>query len=143
MATDTVQLLNRIIALHASSLPVFAADAAPFSSTSDDHARDVLDMIAADHQLTVSKLAEVVIDRGGAVAQCGFPAGFTAYHDLSLNFLIGKMAQRQKNDVATIEKVAAKLTGDNEAHALIEEALGAAKGHLQSLEELAHAATAG
>ncbi len=61
---------------------------------------------------------------------------FTDTHDLSLDYLLTEMAYYQKQDIAAIERCVADLAGDPEARALAEEALGNARGHLASLEEL-------
>ena len=61
---------------------------------------------------------------------------FTDTHDLSLDYLLGKLAFYQKQDIAAIEQCVPDLAGDPQGRALAEEALGTARGHLESLEEL-------
>ena len=61
---------------------------------------------------------------------------FTGLHDLSLEYLLSELVRRQQADVDRIGEIATLLRTDPAAHALAEEALGAAKGHLASLREL-------
>ena len=135
-SSEVCSLLNDLIAIHARSLPVYLSDAAPWMTHRDAHAKDVVDLIAADQLMTVDQLAEIVIDKGGTVDQGIFPMDFTGLHDLSLDYLLVQMVHRQREDVERIADVVERLTEDAGAKAVAEEALGAAKGHLASLEEL-------
>lgn len=139
MAQAVENTLNRLIAIHARSLPVYVADAAPWGTSQDMHAQDVIDMIAADQLLTVDRLADEVMSQGGAVKQGAFPMEFTGLHDLSIGYLIGEMTRLQANDVVEIDRLVGMLDEDAAARPLAEEALGAAKGHLESLSELLNA----
>ena len=58
---QTSRLLNELIALHARSLSVYLSDASPWMTAKNAHAKDVLDLVAADQQLMVDRLAERVI----------------------------------------------------------------------------------
>ena len=70
------------------------------------------------------------------VAAGEFPMMFTAWHDLSIEFCLAKMIQRQKEAIQFIEQAVAALDRFPLAKALVEEALGASRGHLESLQEL-------
>lgn len=139
MSQDVANILNRLIAIHARSLPVYLADAAPWVADQNAPAKDTLDMIAADHLLTVDRLAEEVIAQGAAVNQGAFPTEFTGLHDLSMSYLVGEMARRQASEVVEIDDLVGQLSADAAARPVAEEALGAAKGHLESLNELLQA----
>ncbi|MEK6247533.1 MAG: hypothetical protein N2C12_05090, partial [Planctomycetales bacterium] len=56
--------------------------------------------------------------------------------DLSLDYLLQRLAEYQRNEVNWIAGCAEKLDKDPPAQLVAKEALGAARGHLQSLEEL-------
>lgn len=142
MAQAVEYILNRLIAVHARSLPVYLADAAPWGTSKDVHAQGVLDMIAADQLLTVDRLADEVMAMGGAVKQGAFPMEFTGLHDLSIGYLIREMTRRQANDVVEIDQLVGMLDKDASVRPLAEEALGAAKGHLETLNELLQGASA-
>lgn len=135
-SSEVCSLLNDLIAILARSLPVYLSDAAPWMTQRDAHAKDVVDLIAADQLMTVDQLAELVFDKGGIVHQGIFPMDFTGLHDLSLDYLLVQMVKRQREDVQRIAAVVEQLTEDARVKAVAEESLGAAKGHLESLEEL-------
>ena len=61
---------------------------------------------------------------------------FTGYHDLSLDFLITKLIEHQQKDIADIQAVVDAAEEGTDVRAIAEECLGAAKGHLESLDEL-------
>ena len=61
---------------------------------------------------------------------------YTAWHDVSFDFVLDKMIDKQRQDITAIEECVEQLTLAPLAKSVAEEALGAAKGHLESLEEL-------
>ena len=73
---------------------------------------------------------------GGEILQGEFPLEFTSLHDLSIDYLLGILIQRQENDITAIQECIEPLGSAPLAQALAEESLGAAKGNLDSLQEL-------
>lgn len=140
MSQEVAGILNRLIAIHARSLPVYLADAVPWVATQNAQAKDTVDMIAADQLLTVERLAEEVTAQGGIVSQGAFPMEFTGLHDLSMSYLLSEMVRRQAAEVVEIDELVQGLSSDASARPVAEEVLGAAKGHLESLGELLQAA---
>ena len=59
---------------------------------------------------------------------------FTGYHDLGFDFLAPKVITSQKQLVEQLEICAQALELAPHAQAMVLEALGAAKGHLELLE---------
>ena len=133
---SSVDLLNRLLAVHGRSLPIYLADAVPWVGRGRGEAVEMLQAIAADQRQTVDRIGELIMDEGGRLNLGGFPMEFTSYHDLSIDFLVTKLIQRQRDDVQQIEAVVAETENGSTIRAIAEEALGAAKGHLQSLQEL-------
>lgn len=138
----TNHLLNRLIAMHNRSLPAYLTYAAPAWHRGDDAAKETLRSIAADQRDTSERLAAMVTAHHGVVDNGEFPIYYTGYHDLSFDFLLNEIIKEQKEDIVAIEAVVAQLSMAPLAKALAEETLGAAKGHLQSLEELKQASSA-
>jgi hypothetical protein len=136
---STVSVLNRLLLLHEYSLPMYLGYAAPWTIGHDEAAKEVLMLIVADQKQLAERIGRAILDAGGVVSHGHFPLHFTGYHDLSFDFLVKRMIVAQKKDLAAIETCIAQLEGVPNAKALAEEALGAAKGHLESLEELAQA----
>jgi hypothetical protein len=134
-----VDLLNRLLALHSRSLPMYLASARPFTKPGDERALETLGHIVDDQRLMVDRIAEVISEEGGTALSGEYPMEFTNLHDLSMEFLIQRVLERQRQDLTTIEQLARQLEGYPRAFAVTREALGAAQGHLDSLEELSAA----
>ena len=131
-------ILNQVIALHARSLPVYLRDAAPWIRQEAADARATLDAIADDQLLTVNRLADYVQELDGAVDMGSFPMHYAGWHDLSLDFLLDRATENQVKAVANLEAIVSQLDGDPKAKALVEESLGAAKAHLDTLADLSN-----
>ena len=65
-----------------------------------------------------------------------FPIEFTDTHDLAIDYLIREAIVCQKQDIADLQGCVDELRLAPAAQSLAAEALGMAKGHLESLEEL-------
>ena len=135
----TNRLLNRLIAMHNCSLPAYLTYAAPAWHRGDEAAKETLRLVAADQRETSERLAAMVLQQHGLVDNGKFPIYYTGYHDLSFDFLLGEIIKEQKEDLVEIEAVVSQLSLVPLARALAEETLGAAKGHLESLNELKQA----
>ena len=133
---SSVDLLNRLLVVHGRSLAIYLTSAAPWVGQGRKEAVEVLRAMAADQQQTVDRIGELIVDEGGRLNFGGFPMEFTCYHDLSIDFLVTKLIELQQADVHQIENVVAETESGSTMRAIAEEALGAAKGHLQSLREV-------
>jgi hypothetical protein len=132
---DNYNALNRLLTTLQRSLPVYLMYASPYGG--DERARTVLKQVADDEERLAGRVADYILEHYGPVELGDYPLDFPDTHDLALDYLVGKIATCQKRDVAEIENVVRQVRGDRDAQALAEEALGAARGHLESLEELA------
>jgi hypothetical protein len=141
LGDSTIKVLNRLVEIHARSLPRYLSYASPTWHLGDEQARQVLADVAAGQQATVDRLGEMILEGGGVVQGSGFPMVFTAYHDLSFEFLLQKLLELQRRDVQLIEDCVRKLPPGSPASAVAEESLGAARAYLESLEELASVPT--
>ncbi len=131
---DTVAKLNRLLAIHQGSLANYLKDAAPWDK--QGQVGDVLREMVASHERTADRLGSLILQLGGRTEKGHFPMRFTALNDLACSYLVKKLIDHQKRDIASI----AELTGqidDAYARELAEECLGAAKAHLDSLQEAA------
>lgn len=136
MTTDPNVTLNRLLVTLHRSLPMYLADAAPWTHHGDEQARKVLGHIVADHRMYSGRIAELLLSRRRLVGFGDYPMIFTDTHDLSLDYLIGELIFYQKQDIAAIQDGALALQNDPAGRTLVEEVLGNARGHLESLEEL-------
>lgn len=133
---QTVERLNELLQIHIRSLPVYLSHARPWAPWGQERAVDVLRDVAEDQLQRVDQIAHYVQDLGGMVQTGEFPMEYTDLHDLSLDYVLKVVKQRHRRDVSRIEQLISELAEDPRAAALAQESLGAAKAHLQSLEEL-------
>ena len=137
MTLDTVRTLNQLLAIHGSSLPMYLASAPPHRQAGDERAWECLRNIIEDQRTMIDKLADYVEELGGTPNHGEYSMDFTGMHDLSMEFILRDVTERQQREIGWIEHLSGKLESDATAKALAQEALGAAKAHLQSLEECA------
>lgn len=133
---DTIDVLNRMLVLHHRSLAMYLSYAEPAWAGGDEKAKQTLALIAADEQNMVDRIAEMIADEDRNVRYGAFPMEYTGYHDLAFDFLLGKLIENQQDKILQITEAVDQLSLAPMARMLAEEALGAAKGHLQSLQEL-------
>ena len=133
----TYQALNRLLTILYRSLPMYLTYAAPWTRRGDERASEALRRIVDDQQQLSTRVAQHIIEDYGGVELGDYPLDFPDTHDLAFDYLIGKLVTCQKSDVAALEECDAALAGVREAALLAEEALGSARAHLETLEELA------
>ena len=137
MTTSTIEALNKLYVLHHRSLPVYLHYAPPYQLARNAKASATLGQIVADQTRTADQLATLVLDSGGQIDPGEFPMWFTGLHDLSVEYLVAKLSERQERFIAACEQLAESLTLAPYAQAAAREAVGEAKGHLDNLRELA------
>lgn len=133
---QTVRVLNHLLAIHHRSLPVYLLSAPPWSRRRGEPAVEALHAIAHANQKMVERIAGLIIELDGVIHYGEFPHRFADWHDLSVKFFIERAIEYQQLDLARIEKCVEWLEGAPRARALAEEALGEAKAHLETLQEL-------
>ena len=135
-SANSNDVLNRLSVIHNRSLPMYLGYAPPFYQRAKHEARQVLALIVDYQREIVDRIGSLIVDRNGTVDSGAFPMYFTGYHDLSVEFLITKVIELLLIDVTNIQACVDDLGNDPVAKAIAEEALGAAKGHLDTLQEL-------
>ena len=131
----TIRLMNELVAIHGKSLASYLTYASPAWHRGDEEARVVLNNIAEQHRETVDRLGEWIVEHNGVVNHGAYPMTYTAYHDLSFDFLLTRLIELQGKDVAYIEASVGQLF-EPEPQEMAQEILGEAKAHLDSLVEL-------
>ena len=133
---DSIPVLNQLLAVLCRSLPQYLTDARPYSVSGDDSAVEVLTQIAEDQTMMSARVTDLIQESERRIDLGGFPIQFSALHDLSLEYLVGKAIECQRRDIRTIEACIDDLRFAPAARSLAEETLGMAKGHLESLQEV-------
>lgn len=132
----TIDTLNRLLAIHYRSLPMYLTEAVPWTHPGDEPATMAVQDIVTSHKAIVERLATEIQDRGGVVDPGDFPTEYTDLHFLSLDYLLREIAAALDLDIQAIQECVRALEGDRVAKALAEEALGHARGHRQTIGEM-------
>ncbi len=133
--------LNRLLMLLCRSFPRYLVHAPPFMRNGDRRAVEALQQIVADQEQMSQRVSRFILANEGRLEPGEFPMEFTDTHDLAVEYIIKLAINYQKQDIAAIEPIVEQLRLNPAASNLAEEALGLAKGHLESLQELAHQRT--
>ncbi len=134
---NTIDVLNRLLGIHQSSFLMYLTYARPYMRGGDESTAESLTQMVADQQALSGRISTAISDAGGQIGGGEFPMEFTSKHDLAIEYLLHRAVEYQRGDIAAIESCVADLALAPAAKALADEALGLAKGHLESLEELA------
>ena len=135
-ATETNSTLNRLRIIHTRSFAAYVYYAAPWIRKGFHGAADVLEVMGSEVERIADHLGEMILANSGEIIAGEFPIEFTGLHDLSVDYLLGVIIDHQEKDIAAIQECVNQLDANPLGQALAEEALGAAKGHLDSLQEL-------
>jgi bacterioferritin (cytochrome b1) len=133
---QTIRTLNELLTTLSRSLPVYLADAKPWTQHEDEKLRTSVQNLVADEERYAQRVAEAIVACGGRPDAGGFPDYFAAKNDLALTYLLPEIIALQERSQTVIERCAAQLEGDATLHALAEEVLGNTKGHLDILKAL-------
>ena len=128
-SNQTLNTLNRLLAVHCQSLPLYLSQTTPWTRTGDEEAQQAMQLVVEDQTQLTQRLATMIVEDGG-VPNRGVARDYTAMNDLSLEFLLGKVIDQLR------QTIPADLSTAPMAKGLAEESLGMARGHLQSLEDI-------
>jgi hypothetical protein len=136
LAPDANEILSRVLVVHNRSLPRYLIDAAPWLRPGEERVSETLEQIARDQEQVVDRIGAHLADENKPIDMGEFPMVFTGYHDVSFDFLLPILIDRQERTVAYLQQCVAALAHAPLANALVEETVGLAKGHLDNLREL-------
>ena len=133
---STREILNQLLGIYSGSFPRYVAQARPWIHAGDQKAIETFQHIAADQVAIMDRISDEIVALDGQPNLGSFPMVYTDTNDLSLQYMVRQAIDCQKADIVAIEECVGALRDNATVSALAEEALGMAKGHLQSLEEL-------
>jgi hypothetical protein len=133
---ETTDLLNRVLSILQRSFPQYLRYARPYIPPGRENVMDTIHQIVAGQDSLAERVSQTVFDAGGSPDPGDFPIELTDTHDLAIDFLVQEAIDYQKQDVADLEQCVEALRLAPAAQSLGAEALGMAKGHLESLERL-------
>jgi hypothetical protein len=135
-ATESISVLNRLLGLLHRSLPMYLADIKTLVHPKGERIRLALRHMVNDQRMYAQRVAAAIAQCGGQPNAGRFPTEFAAKNDLALDFLLREIIACHDRDVVAVARCVEQLEGDSTLHALAEEILGNAKGHLDILQEL-------
>ena len=133
---STVQNLNRLLAIETRSFPQYLQFSRPYVPPGHEHLVEAIQSIVADQNALAERISQILLDAHAPVRTGEFPMDYTDKHDLSIDYLVEIAVEFQEQDIAAISEIVEHLQTAPAAKALAEEALGMAKGHLDSLREM-------
>jgi hypothetical protein len=134
---DPIDVLNRLLRLLCRSLPVYLESTRPSGPLDPRDLGHRLGVIAADQRALARRVADAISERKGQVEPGHFPVEFTAINDLALPYLVRRAIDYQKRDIEALGECVEALAGEPLLLPLAQEILGDARGHLETLEEMA------
>lgn len=134
--SKTTLVLEQLLVLLVRSFPAYLEYARPYATQQDQELLDTLDQIVSDQDQLAARVGETLRAAGHPARLGDFPMEYTDLHDLRTEFVVRMAIEYQKQDIAEIERLAEQVRLAPMALALCEEALGLAKGHLETLQEL-------
>jgi hypothetical protein len=135
-SAETTDVLNRVLAILQRSFPQYMRYARPYIPAGREEVMRTVEEIVAGQDALAERVSQTVFESDGLPDPGEFPIEFTDTHDLAIDFLIQEAIDCQKQDIAELEQCVEALRLAPAAQSLAAEALGMAKGHLESLEEL-------
>ena len=133
-ATNVV--LNRLLAIVGRSFPQYLKYSRPYIPPGRDNLMEAIVALVSDQNGMVERLSQMLSDSQVSPRFGEFPMEYTDLHDLDIEYLLGVAVKYQAQDIASIADIAEQLQLAPAAQSLAEEALGMAKGHLDTLREL-------
>ncbi|MGC3969981.1 MAG: hypothetical protein QM775_22440 [Pirellulales bacterium] len=126
---DVVSHLNRLLAIHYRSLPMYLADAGIWRSSlpHDEELGKAIDRLTSDYRQTCGRIATAILDRNGTIEPSAFPMEFTDTNFLSLDYMLGEITELHKQDMDAMRRIVVAVGHDADAKYITQECLGAAK----------------
>jgi hypothetical protein len=134
---EAVPALNRLLNLLCRSLPVYLADARPWTLVGrQQKVQAALDRLVSDQCRYAARVARAISERGGLPNPGRFRLEFAAKNDLSLDYLVESVIESEEQDMELIDGCVADLEAVPDLHALAEEVRGNIRGHLDILRQM-------
>ncbi len=140
--TPLYLLLNQLLGIVGKSFPQYLRYSRPYIPPGREGIWDTIEAIVHDQDVLAERISQLLLDAEAPLRPGEFPMEYTDTHDLSIDYQLKEAIAYQQQDIESIRALIDSLQSYPEAKALAEEALGMAKGHLESLQEMVPAGTA-
>ena len=135
-APSTAELLNRLLAIESRSFPQYLQYSRPHVPPGRTDLMEAIDAIVTDQNGLADRVSQMLIESHLPLRTGEFSMEFTDLHDLDISFLIGPAIDYQKQHIEDLNILVEESQMAPAVKSLAEEALGMAKGHLDTLQEL-------
>lgn len=135
--SESIAALNRILAILMRSFPQYLRYARPFIPPGQAIAMETINEIATGQDTLAERVSDQIVAAGAIPDSGEYPMEFTDTHDLAIDYLVREAICYQRQDIEALAESAESLSLAPAAQSLAYEALGMAKGHLESLQEIA------
>lgn len=129
-------LLNQLLGIVGRSFPQYLRYSRPYMPPGSEAIAETIEAIVHDQDVLAERIGQLLVDAEASLRPGGFPMEYTDTHDLSIDYQLAAAIGYQRQDIESIRSLIDELQSYPEAKALGEEALGMAKGHLESLQEV-------
>jgi hypothetical protein len=129
--------LPQLVAILETSPVMYVADSGIWSYPGDEDLKLALADIVGDQRNVAERAAAVLAEREVAPPQTGYPLSYTAWHDLDLVYLLPRLIEGMRRQVAAIDVLVAARPDDAAAMELAAEAKATTLGHIDVLEQQA------
>ena len=136
-SAQTIDVLNRVLMILQRSFTQYLRYARPYVPPGRDDIEQSLSAIVAGQDALAERVTEMITESGGLPENGKFPIEYTDSHDLAIDYLIREAIDNQKQDIADLSQCVEALRRSPSAQSIASEALGLAKGNLETLEQLA------
>jgi hypothetical protein len=133
---ETIDVLNQVLEILQRSFPQYMRYARPYIPPGRENVMQTIHEIAAGQDALAERVSQTVFESGGTPDPGDFAIEFTDTHDLAVDYLVQQAIDYQQQDIAELGQCVEGLRLAPLAQSLAAEALGMAKGHLESLKEL-------
>lgn len=131
-----VDALSHLVTILEASPAMYLADSGIWSYPGDEGLKLALADVVGDQRSIAERASALLAEREVPPPQTGYPLAYTAWHDLDLAFLLPRVIEGLRRQVAALEGVPA-TSGDAAAIELAREAAAATRGHIDVLEQQA------
>jgi hypothetical protein len=127
--------LSQLVAILETSPVMYIADSGIWSYQGDEDLKLALADIVGDQRNVAERATAFLAEREVASPQRGYPLSYTAWHDLDLAYLLPRLIEGMRRQVAAIDRLTAADPGDAAAVELAHEAKATTLGHVDVLEQ--------
>lgn len=128
--------LNSLLIELSRSLLQYAGEAWPWSDATQSEQRRVVDQLIGRQRVQIGRLAELIASRQRIVEFGTYPTGYTDFHYVGLDCMLGKLVENEAAIVASLDDALIANPQDEEAVGLLGQIVDIERDNLNQLKSL-------